>query len=137
MGNFFKFLVVFSIFFSGCAALAPTALISPAIQAVIMWKDGEAHKFYPHNVKVMHSATLRSLQSLGVSFKKEDFSKGTYHITATQHNKFSIKIVTTELYVTRVSIRVDFMGDKDYAELIYKTIDEKLNTIVYENGKSI
>jgi len=137
MGKIFKFLVVFSIFFSGCAALAPTALISPVIQAVVLWKEGEAHKYYPHSQKVVYSATKRALQSLGVSVQKEDFSRGTYHITASQNNKFSIKINSTEPHVTQVNIRIDFMGDKDYAELIYKTIDNQLNIIIYENGKSI
>jgi hypothetical protein len=137
MGKIFKFLVVFSIFFSGCAALAPTALISPLVQAVILWKDGEAHKYYPHAEKVVYSATKRSLLSLGVSIQKESFSKGVYHINASQNNKFSIKIDAAEPHVTKVSIRIDFMGDKDYAELIYKTIDNQLNVIVYENGKSI
>lgn len=137
MGKIFKFLVVFSIFFSGCAALAPTALISPIVQAVVMWKDGEAHKYYPHSEKTVHSATKRALQALDVSIQKEDFSKGTYHISASQNNKFSIKIYATEPRTTKVSIRIDFMGDKDYAELIYKTIDNQLNIVVYENGKSI
>lgn len=137
MGKIFKFLMVFSIFFSGCAALGPTALISPIVQAVVMWKEGEAHKYYPHTEKVVYSSTKRALKSLGVSIQKESFNKGVYHINASQNNKFSIKIYTTEPHVTKVSIRIDFMGDKDYAELIYKTIDNQLNVIVYENGKSI
>ena len=46
---------------------------------------------------------------------------------------YFVTIKKIEGNVSKVSIRVDVIGDKPYAELLYKRIDDELNVIVFDD----
>lgn len=127
---FFAFL---SIFIAGCD---PTMLVSPIVTGVIIWKDGEAHKYYNDDTSVIYRATKSSLKELGYEIIKDEPTKDGYYIVAGKEDRFKITIRKAKNHISEVKIRVNFMGDKPYAELVYRQIDTNTNSIYYdEQGK--
>jgi hypothetical protein len=119
-------------FFTGCGA-APL-LVSPIITGVIMWKDGEARKYYNEETHVMYRAVKISLKELDYPIIKDESykSEGNY-ILAGDNDKFKIIIRQVKPHITEVKVRTNFMGDKIYAELLYKQIDSNTNTIEFDS----
>lgn len=116
---------------TGCAA---TALISPIVTGFIMWKDGEAHKYYNEEASVIYRATKLSLKELEYPISKDEPNRnGGYYIVAGDKDRFKISIRQVKPHITEVKIRVNFMGDKPYAELIYHQIDTNTNTINFDD----
>ena len=119
------------IFFNIIGCSAPQLFIGPAIQGIVYWIKGEAHKYYEEDADVVYRATKHALNDLNLPISKDEITNKRYVIDAGEDNRFHIKIETTDKDLTRLNIRVNFMGDKDYAELIYKKVDENINTIHY------
>lgn len=119
------------LFFSGCVA-AP--FISPIVTGIIVWKGGEAHKYYNEEAHTLYRATKTSLKELDHPiFKDEKTKDGGYYIVAGNDDKFKIAIRNVKPHITDVKIRINFMGDKPYAELIYGKIDSNTNTIDFDD----
>jgi len=118
--------------FVGCTA-APL-LISPIVTGVIMWKDGEAHKYYNEEAHTLYRATKISLKELDHPIiKEEPYRDCGYYIVAGEGDKFKITIRQVKPHITEVKIRINFMGDKPYAELVYRQIDSNTNTIEFDD----
>ena len=131
-------LAIGCLFLSGCGAEMFLAPIAGIVQGVIVWKDGEAKKYYSADKDVIYRATKKALEDMKLPIKKEDNDANTYSISAGENDKFSITINEEENDITRLKIRVNFMGDKPYAELLYNKIDSNLNTIRFDaNGNPV
>jgi hypothetical protein len=64
---------------------------------------------------------------------KNEISKKNEHILiCSDKDRFKIKIVPVRNDICKVQIRVNFMGDKPYGELFYKTIDEEINSVFFK-----
>ena len=118
-----KKLLLFAVLFSlaGCQFFPAVA---PIVSGVIMWKDGEARKYYSNEPAVLCRTVT-----------KEESRRDGFYIVAGERNRFKIKIDSAEPGISRVSIRVNFMGDKQFAELIYQHIDRNVDTVEFENGR--
>lgn len=127
--------------FSGCtAALAPILGGAGMIaEGYIIWKDGEATKYYNTDLETTYRAVKHAAVQLNlrVVTDKHDPSPNGYSLIVGEKDKFKVKVVPAKENITRVSIRINFMGDKPYAELFYKTIDDNLNIIHFQNGKPV
>lgn len=122
-----------------------------AQQAYVTWKNGEAFKYYPYNKEIMSRAVQRAFNRMqltvvgviptsdgGCTFIVKWWDKTTgYGIVAGNNNQFNTNIEQKEQNVCLVRVRVDFWGDREYAELLYKYIDEEVNTIEFTSGGSI
>ena len=117
--------------------MAPFNPISPIVNFYIAWKEGEAHKHYRWDTKTMYKTVKRSLRNLDYEVLKDQDTNNGYYIVAGANDKFKIKIVGIESEITKISIRINFMGDKPYAELIYKEIDEQINIIEYTKRRKL
>jgi len=131
---------MFLVFLAGCtAAIAPIAGGAGAIvQGYIMWKEGEATKYYNTDVDTVYRAVKHAANQLNLKLVNDDQNKNEkgYHLKVGDKDKFKIKILPKDK-VTELCIRVNFTGDKSYAELFYKTVDDDLNTIQFKNGKPV
>jgi hypothetical protein len=97
-----------------------------------MWKEGEATKYYKVCNTTVYNAVKRSCKNLGYKIEEEQDTKdGGKYILAKSKSKFKIRVEPVEENITRVKIRIDFMGDKPYAELLYHEIDKELCIIEY------
>jgi hypothetical protein len=126
MKNFL--LVFFLIFAIGCEFVP---FFSPIVQGVITWIEGEAHKYYSYDSQTVYFAVKRAAKELELAIQED----GPEYVVVGENDRFKIKIITIEEDITKVSIRINFMGDKPYAELFYKEIDSQLGIIEFENGQ--
>jgi hypothetical protein len=127
-----KKIVMFLIFlFSGCTVVPFVA--SPIITGVIIWRQGEAHKYYNEELKTIYRATKHALESLGHKVIVDHTIKNGYYIVAGDKDKFKISIRKVKDHITDVCVRINFMGDKPYAELFYQEIDANTNTIYFNS----
>jgi len=130
------FLLVSFITFFGCS-VNPLSPIGPGISLVLTWIDGEAHKYYLTDSDILYRSTKRSCNKLGYKIEKDnDLGDGNYHIIAGNNDRFKINIKHIDNNISKLSVRVNFWGDRPYAELIYSEIDKELSAIEYDsNGK--
>jgi hypothetical protein len=129
-----KYFLIFSIIFLSNGCNFVPSLASPIVTGVVAWKSGQAHKYYEFNYHIMRDVVVRSLQELNIEIINEDFfQEKCYKITAGKDDKFKIKISEVKHGICRVSIRINFMGDKEYAELLYKQIDKQTNIIIFSD----
>jgi hypothetical protein len=97
-----------------------------------MWVNGEAHKYYPHDDEVMYKSTKLALKELKVPISQDKRESNGFYIKAGDNDSFKITIKKSRQNITKVSIRVNTMGDKEYAELIYKKIDKNIYVIEFD-----
>ena len=117
-------------FFVGCDALP---ILSPIISLYIKWVEGEAHAYFAADRDSTHRAVKRALLTLDHPLLQDDLMRsGDRYLVAGNNDRFKIKVIAVEPYVTRVSIRVNIMGDKPYAEMIYRELMDELDVIEYQ-----
>lgn len=126
-----KIVLFLALFFTGCQI---TPFIAPVITGIVIWKDGEATKYYTETIDVTYRHTKSALRDLTIPIKADKSSGKSYQITAGDRNKFRILIQEISPSITKVSIRINFLGDKSYADLVYKAIDTYTDTIEFDNG---
>ena len=137
---FLKKLNIYLLFlcFTGCGAISPFAVVSPIITGVLHWINGEAHQYYEYDTKIIQRSITSVVYDLELDQHNIKEKDGAYHIHAGKNNRFCINIKPIEPDISRLSMRINFFGDKDYAEMVYKKVTEEINTIRYdENGKVI
>jgi hypothetical protein len=131
MRNFILSIIVgaFLISFLGCAL---TPIAGPIINSVVTWHNGEAHKYYDFNSEIIYRATKHTAEDMGLTIQtNESKENGEYYLLVGENDEFKIKIIPHESNITRLSIRVNFMGDKPYAELFYQNVDDRLGIIEF------
>ena len=116
---------------TGCAVVP--FVQGPIITGVIMWKQGEAHKYYHESLRTMRRATRNALRELDHKIVSDEAVKGGYRIVAGDKGKFKIFIREAKPHISDVSVRVNIMGDKPYAELLYAQIDANTNVVNYDD----
>lgn len=133
MKNFYKnfvFLLFLMFLFTGCSA---SVLISPAVTGVLYWANGEAHQYYEQDKHTIYKTTKKVLAELNIPITKDKEESNGYSIVAGEKNKFKIHVKTADnSQITKLSIRINTLGDKEYAEFIYKKVNENLNIIIFD-----
>lgn len=129
--HFVCFICFFGIFLSGCSTVP---IIGPIITGIVMWKDGEASKYYNEEAHTLYRSVKISLEELNYQiFSDENLKDGGNYIVAGDNDKFKIFIRQVKPHITEVKIRVNFLGDKPYADLLYEQIDLNTSTIDFDN----
>ena len=120
----------------GC--LGPELILGPIISGVIIWKNGEAHKYYGYDSDVLYRASKRALNEMNFPIKLDDPPKDNhFYLESGKNNTFKITILYIKSNVSKLSVRVDFMGNKPYAELFYKKVKNQLHIIKFQDGKPV
>jgi hypothetical protein len=131
----FMLYILFPLFllnFCGCDPIV-TPIINIGIQAAVMWKEGEAQKYYDFESATVYRAAKHASENLQLPILKDEPQEGnSYYLSLGQNDRFSVHISKIERNITLVKVRVNFMGDKPYAELFYKNIDNELSTIEFD-----
>lgn len=128
-----KFFILLILTFYSCSVVP--MVISPIVSGTIIWKNGEASKYYNEKEINLYNNLKISLKNLKIPIRKESKLKNGHYIVAGNNDKFKIWTLNVEHNITVVYIRINFLGDKPYAELIYKEIDSNYNVIEFNNGK--
>lgn len=118
----------------GCQYLAP---IGPIMQLGVMWMNGEAHKYYNTDQETIAVAMREVLKKLDLPIVSEEEDGEILHIRAGDKDRFKIKLNAVRERTTKVSIRVNTMGDKEYAEMIYRHLDSKAGVVQFMSLKEL
>jgi hypothetical protein len=128
------FIVAALLVLVGCSYMAP---IGPIVQLGVMWIEGEAHKYYNTDRTTLHAAVKSALHELDLPIKEESKSNDTITIKAGDNDRFKIKVHQVRDKTTKLSIRVNIMGDKPYAEMIYRHVDKQSNVEQFASLKEL
>lgn len=120
----FKFLIIscFLIVSVGCEILSP---ISAIVELGIKWKEGEAQKYYATPQDQIYRSLKIVLDDLSIPITNESTDENVISIKAGDDDKFKINVISVRDKVTKLTIRVNFMGDKPYAEMLFRNIDKQ------------
>lgn len=122
MKNALSLLLVTALLFTGCQMFNP---IAPIVQLGIRWYDGEAQKYYNTDQVTLYNATKAALAELNLPIAEESHEDNIYYLKVDAGDRFKIKVVGVREEIAKLSIRVNTMGDKEYAELIYRHVDSQ------------
>lgn len=116
--------------FIGCDAVP---FISPIVTGVVMWVEREAHKYYHDDTEIVYRAVKRACVDLGYEISRDTPDEdGSFYLVAGSNDRFKIRVRRVENDITKLSVRVNIMGDRPYAELLYKKVDEQLGVIEFD-----
>lgn len=101
--------------------------LDPIGKIGIMWYKGEAHKYYNTDQDSLIKATKTTLDELEFPIQEISEEGNVYYMKAGDEgsDRFKVKITAIRHNVAKLSIRVNIMGDKPYAELIYRSVDKQ------------
>ena len=122
---------------SGCAAapLIPAVAEAPVIpvigvsyQGYVVWKGRESLKYYAHDSKTVCQALEQSCEQLKLEtvIQNPPSEKGCSLATKGKY-PMEISASRTDENLTKVAITIDLCGDTQYAELLYRTVDDNIH----------
>lgn len=125
---------LFFVLFLGC--INPNTIIGPVVTGVIYWINGEAHQYYNEDPEILYRATKKSLKDLELLIikdeKKSKLKEFHAYLLAGDNNRFAIKIDQADKNISKISIRINYIGDKEFAELIYEKIKTNIPIILFD-----
>lgn len=119
------------ILLSGCVAvpfLPLLPVVGSAYQGYVVWRSGEATKYYAFDVDTTYRAVMQAsvhLQLAATVIKSEP-GKG-YSLETKGKVPMNIDVLPVEKDVATVITKIPMFGDKNYVELFYKQIDDNLH----------
>ncbi len=127
------FLFLATSLLSGCAAapLIPAIgasqvipVIGVSYQGYAVWKGRESSKYYTYDSKTVCQAVKQSCEQLKLeTVIQNPVSENGCSLETKGNHPMEIDVSNAEKNLTKVVITVDLFGDKQYAELLYRTID--------------
>jgi hypothetical protein len=123
---FFAFNIIF-----GCAGLVPIVPVMGTIyDGYVGWKEHQSIKYYAADINTIHRAVMLSSQQLNLKVvrKKPPVKKG-HALEVKCKEPLQIEILPFERKVTKVIIKIELLGDKQFAHFFYQRIDANVAKI--------
>jgi hypothetical protein len=115
---------------SGCAALPFLSFLpmaGSAYEGYVVWKSGEATKYYAFDLDTTYQAVMQASDQLKLEATLiKSAPKEGYSLETKGNVPMHIDILPLEQSVTTVVIRIPTFGDKHYVELFYRLVDDNL-----------
>jgi len=109
----------------GCNQISPLSLLPLGVNTVIFWKDGEGKKYYNNDLSVINVYLEKAITELHHTIDTPESDGSTTKFTShSENHKFKWETSQYDPEVVCVKCRIDFWGDKQYVELIFKKLDE-------------
>ncbi len=115
---------------SGCAVLGLIPFIpvvGGSYQGYTVWKGRESSKYYTHDSKTVCLAVKQSCEQLILeTVIQNPVSENGCSMETKGNYPMEINVSHVEKNLTKVVITIALFGDKQYAELLYRTIDDNV-----------
>ena len=123
-------MLLVSALLSGCAALPFLSflpMMGSAYEGYVVWKSGEATKYYAFDLDTTYRAVIYASDQLKLEATLIKSSPEEGYFLETKGNvPMHIDILPLEKSVTTVVISIPAFGDKHYVELFYRLVDDNL-----------
>lgn len=126
--NIFLFLFLF--FCIGCTQTQ--LLLNPMTIGATKWSNGLGVKYYNEDYNIVYRSAKLSLKDLGFNIIKDQKGKNQNYIVAGDKDRFKITLRNVKDNISEVKIRINFWGDKPYADLIFQKIDSNMLVIEFD-----
>ena len=130
------FLLLTTSLLSGCAAVAwiPSIGSSQVIpvtgasyEGYVVCKGHESSRYYTYDIKTVCQAVKQSCEKLELETVIQDpVSENGCSLETKGNRPMEINVSHVEKKLTKVVITIALFGDKQYAELLYRTIDNNV-----------
>jgi hypothetical protein len=102
-------------------------MMGTAYEGYAVWKSGEATKYYAFDLDTTYRAVMRASDQLKLEATVIKSAPQVGYSLETKGNvPMHIDILSFEKSVTTVVISIPTFGDKHYAELFYRLVDDNL-----------
>lgn len=122
---------------TGCGTIGigtlVTGTLSAAASGVVYWINGEAVKYYDCDAETINQAAQQAFKQMELPVKNDTAKKQGFNIVAGDKDRFTVNIVQVQNNITKVKVRVNFLGDKNYVYLFYQHLDDQINVIEFPN----
>jgi hypothetical protein len=111
----------------GCSVLGLIPFVGGSYQGYTVWKGRESSKYYTYEVKTICQVVRQSCEQLKLEAVIQNPAL-LYGCALETKGKYPMEINVSyvEKNLTKVVITIALFGDKQYAELFYKTIDDNI-----------
>jgi hypothetical protein len=130
------FMLLAASLWSGCAAapLIPAVgeaqvipVIGASYQGYVVWKGRESSRYYTYDIKTVCQAIKQSCDQLKLeAVIQNPASENGCSLETKGKYPMEINASHSEENLTKVVITIELFGDKQYAELLYRTIDDNI-----------
>jgi hypothetical protein len=110
----------------GCTVLPFIPIVGTVYDGYVGWKGHQAVKYYAEDVGTIQRAVMQSSQQLHLKIiqKSKDASGRSLELKCKE--PLQIEILPFEKKITKVMIKINLGGDKQFAEFFYHKIDANL-----------
>jgi len=125
------FLLLTTSLLSGCAVVGLIPFIGSSVggsyQGYSVWKGRESSKYYTYDIKTICQAVNQSCEQLKLeTVIQNPVSEDECSLETKGNYPMEINVSHIEKNLTKVVITIALFGDKQYAELLYRTIDDNV-----------
>jgi hypothetical protein len=125
------FLLLTTSLLSGCAVVGLIPFIGSSVggsyQGYSVWKGRESSKYYTYDIKTICQAVNQSCEQLKLeTVIQNPVSEDECSLETKGNYPMEINVSHIEKNLTKVVITIALFGDKQYAELLYRTIDDNI-----------
>ncbi len=110
----------------GCSILPFIPVVGTVYDGYIGWKGHQATKYYAEDVGTIHRAVMRSSQQLHLKIVRNSTDANRHFLELKCKEPLQIEILPFEKKVTKVMIKINLGGDKQFADFFYHRIDANL-----------
>ena len=101
-------------------------IVGTAYEGYVGWKGYQAVKYYAEDMGTIQRAVMQSSQQLHLKIVHKSKEENGYSLELKCKEPLQIEILPFEKKVTKVMIKVNLGGDKQFAEFFYHRIDANL-----------
>lgn len=115
----------------GCATLVPIVpVVGTIYDGYVGWKEHQSVKYYAADIVTIHRAVMLSSQQLNLKVvRKQPTVKRGHALEVKCKEPLQIEILPFERRVTKVVIKINLLGDKQFAHFFYQRIDANIAKI--------
>ncbi|HUK99239.1 MAG TPA: DUF3568 family protein [Nitrospirota bacterium] len=109
---------------SGRGGAQVIPVIGASYQGYVVWKGRESSRYYTYDIKTVCQAVKQSCDQLNLeTVVQKPASENGCSLETKGKYPMEISASHSEENLTKVVITIELFGDKQYAELLYRTID--------------
>ena len=110
----------------GCSILPFIPVVGTFYDGYIGWKGHQAVKYYAEDMATMRRAVMQSSQQLHLKIVRKSTNANGHSLELKCKEPLQIEILPFEKKVTKVMIKINLGGDKQFAEFFYHRIDANI-----------